>query len=62
MDNFWVAALWSLIPTVVLLGILFFLLRTVIRMDRSERRAYSKIQAEERAKRGLPPLPPIAGR
>ncbi|QAY60020.1 hypothetical protein ET475_08470 [Microbacterium protaetiae] len=60
MDNFWVAAVWSLIPTVVVLGLLIFILRSVVHMDRNERRTYAKVQAEERAKRGLPPTPPAA--
>ncbi len=34
----------------------FFILRNVIRMDRTERKAYARIEAEERAKRGLPPV------
>ncbi|GAA2982496.1 hypothetical protein JOD63_002495 [Microbacterium terrae] len=56
MENYWVAVLWSLLPTVVVSAIFFFVLRGVIRADRNERRAYSKIEAEERAKRGLPPV------
>lgn len=62
MDNFWVAAFWGLIPTVVVLGLFIFILRSVIHLDRNERRAYAKVEAEERAKRGLPPAPPVAGR
>jgi len=29
-------------------------LRGILRMDRSERSVYAKIEAEERAKRGMP--------
>lgn len=58
MDNFWVAAAWSLIPTIVVLGLLIFMLRSIVHMDRNERRTYAKVEAEERAKRGLPPKPP----
>ena len=44
------AVLFSLAPT-VLLGLLFwFIMRSVIRADRSERKAYAKVEAEERAK------------
>ncbi|MBM7505778.1 hypothetical protein ACFPER_01580 [Agromyces aurantiacus] len=51
MDDFWVNAIWSLAPT-VLIGLLFwFVMRAVVRADRSERDAYAKIEAEERAKR-----------
>jgi hypothetical protein len=55
MDNFWVAAFWSIIPTIVVLGLFLFILRAVVHMDRNERRVYAKIEAEERARRGLPP-------
>lgn len=48
-------AVWSLIPTVVI-GLFFWLvLRSIIRADRNERRAYQRIEDEERAKAGLPP-------
>ncbi|MEQ6896543.1 hypothetical protein [Microbacterium sp. KR10-403] len=60
MDNFWVAAAWSLIPTIVVLGLLIFMLRGIVHMDRNERRMYDQVEAEERAKRGLPPKPPVA--
>lgn len=55
MDPFWSAVVWSLLPTVVVLGLFVFILRSVLRMDRTERRTYAKIEAEERAKRGLAP-------
>ncbi|MBN9176661.1 MAG: hypothetical protein J0I43_04745 [Microbacterium sp.] len=55
MDSYWAAVIWSLLPTVVVLGLFIFVLRSILRMDRTERRAYSKIEAEERAKRGLAP-------
>jgi flagellar biosynthesis/type III secretory pathway M-ring protein FliF/YscJ len=54
MDNFWLNALWSVTPT-VLLGLLFwFIIRSILRSDRTERETYSRLEAEERAKRGLP--------
>lgn len=55
MDSYWAAVVWSLLPTVVVLALFVFVLRSILRMDRSERRAYARIEAEERAKRGLPP-------
>ncbi len=56
MDNdYWGAVIWSLAPTVVVLGLFIFVLRSILRMDRTERRVYSRIEAEERAKRGLAP-------
>ncbi len=56
MDSYWTAVVWSLLPTVVVLGLFVYVLRSILRMDRSERREYAKVEAEERAKRGLPPV------
>ena len=53
MDNFWINALWSITPTVIL-GLLFWLIiRSILRSDRTERETYARLEAEERAKRGL---------
>jgi flagellar biosynthesis/type III secretory pathway M-ring protein FliF/YscJ len=60
MDNFWLNALWSVTPT-ALLGVLFWLIiRSILRADRTEREAYARIEAEERAKRSLPADKPSA--
>ncbi|MEZ3160312.1 hypothetical protein AB1K54_07145 [Microbacterium sp. BWT-B31] len=56
MDDFWLAVMWSLLPTVVVSAIFFFVLRSIVRADRTERREYARIEAEERAKRGLAPV------
>ena len=49
-QDFWGNALYSVTPT-ILVGLLFwFILRAVIRADRTERTAYSKIESEERAR------------
>jgi len=53
--DFWAAAFWTLLPTVLVSLIFFFVLRSIVRADRTERRVYAKVDAEERAKRGLPP-------
>lgn len=54
MDNFWFNAFYSIVPT-VFLGVLFWLIiRSMLRGDRTEREVYARIEAEERAKRGLP--------
>ncbi len=58
--DYWVAAFWTILPTVVVLGIFVFVVRSVMRADRTERRVYAKIEAQERAKRGLPPATPDA--
>jgi hypothetical protein len=62
MENFWVAAFWSILPTIVVTGAFFFIFRSIVRMDRTERRVHARIEAEERAKRGLPPLPAASDR
>ncbi|GAA1664171.1 hypothetical protein GCM10009807_05390 [Microbacterium lacus] len=62
MDDYWVAVFWSLLPTVVVSGLFFFILRSILRADRTERRVYARIEAEERAKRGLPPEPATSER
>jgi hypothetical protein len=55
MDDYWAAVLWSLLPTVVVSAIFFFVLRGIIRADRTERREYARIEAQERKRLGLPP-------
>ena len=47
------AVFWALLPTVVVSILFFYILRSIIRADRTERRAYDRIEAEQRAKRGL---------
>ncbi|AZS35645.1 hypothetical protein CVS47_00240 [Microbacterium lemovicicum] len=59
-SSFWAAVFWSLVPTAVVSTLFFWILRSIIRSDRTERRIYARIQAEERAKRGLPPVPASA--
>ena len=54
MENYWEAVLWSLLPTVVVSVVFFYIVRSVIRMDRTERRAYARIEAQERTRRGMP--------
>ena len=56
MDSYWTAVLWSLLPTVVVSFLFFFVLRSILRLDRTERKAYADVEARERAKRGMPPL------
>ncbi|MFH8251542.1 hypothetical protein ACH3VR_14315 [Microbacterium sp. B2969] len=55
MDEYWTAVFWTLLPTVVVTIIFFWVLRSILRADRTERRTYARIEAEQRAKRGLPP-------
>ena len=55
MDNFWLNALWSIIPTVLVGLVFFFVMRAIIRADRDERAAYTELEAAERSRLGLPP-------
>ena len=52
------AVFWALLPTVVVSVLFFYILRSILRADRTERRAYDRIEAEQRAKRGLPAVDP----
>lgn len=54
MDNFWFNVIYSVTPTIVIGLIFWFIMRAIIRADRNERSSYSKIEREERLKRGLP--------
>ena len=54
-QEFWANALYSVTPTIAVGLIFWFVLRAIIRSDRTERSAYAKIEAEERTKAGLPP-------
>lgn len=55
MENFWLAAAWSILPTIGVSVVFFFVLRGILRFDRTERKVHARIEAEERAARGLPP-------
>jgi flagellar biosynthesis/type III secretory pathway M-ring protein FliF/YscJ len=57
MDNYWLNALWSIIPTVLVGVIFWFVMRAIIRADRDERAAYADLEAAERSRLGLPPAP-----
>ncbi|HAM26911.1 MAG TPA: hypothetical protein DCP11_09490 [Microbacteriaceae bacterium] len=50
MQNFWGNALFSVTPT-ILVGLIFWLvMRSILRADRTERKVYAQIEAEERAR------------
>jgi hypothetical protein len=55
VDSFWVSAAWAILPTIVVLGVFIVVLRGILRFDRTERKVHARIEAEERAARGLPP-------
>lgn len=55
VENFWVAAAWSLLPTIAVSVVFVIVLRGILRFDRTERKVHAQVEAEERAARGLPP-------
>jgi hypothetical protein len=52
-QDFWSNALFSVTPTILVGLIFWFAMRAIIRADRTERKAYAKIEAEERARWSL---------
>ncbi|TFD81230.1 hypothetical protein E3T54_02135 [Cryobacterium sp. Sr8] len=50
MEDFWFNAIYSVAPTLGVGLIFWFIMRAIIRSDRTERKAYARIEAEERAK------------
>ncbi len=48
--DLWGGIIWSVAPTIVVGLIFWFVMRMVVRADRDERRAYARIEAEERAR------------
>lgn len=50
LDNFWANAAYSLAPTVLVGLVFWFIMRAIIRADRTERKVYAEIEAQERAK------------
>ena len=51
LENFWANAAFSVTPT-ILVGIIFWIvMRSILRADRTERKVYSDMEAEERARR-----------
>ena len=53
-QDFWSNALFSVTPTILVGLIFWFAMRAIVRADRTERKAYARIEAEERAKLGMP--------
>ena len=50
-SSVWGNIVFALAPTVCLGLIFWFVMRSILRADRTERKVYAKIEAEERAKR-----------
>lgn len=49
--DFWGNAIFSVVPTIALGLVFWFVMRTIIRGDRTERAEYARMEAEERARR-----------
>ena len=43
IENWWLNALWSVSPTILLGLVFWFIIRVIVRADRAERRAYAQI-------------------
>lgn len=50
MNDYLWNAVWSVTPTIGVGLIFWFVVRAILRSDRTEREVYAKIEAEERAK------------
>jgi hypothetical protein len=46
----WGGIIWSVAPTICLGLIFWYIMRSILRADRTERKVYAQIEAEERAK------------
>ncbi|MFJ4044193.1 hypothetical protein ACIPV2_00425 [Microbacterium sp. NPDC089987] len=51
LDDLWINALWSIIPTLAISAVFWFVLRGILRADRNERAAYARIEKDLRAER-----------
>lgn len=49
--DFWGNAIFSVIPTIALGLVFWFIMRAIVRADRNERKVYAQMEAEERARR-----------
>ena len=55
IQDFWGNAIFSVVPTILIGLIFWFIMRSILRADSIERDTLKKYEAEERARRGLPP-------
>ena len=46
----WGAGLWALVPTICVALLFWFVMRAILRADRTERAAQARIEAEEDAR------------
>ena len=57
MDSFWDNWVIVLLPTILVGLVFWFIMRAVMHADRTERRVYAAIEAEERKRLGQPAPP-----
>ncbi|GGD76236.1 hypothetical protein [Microbacterium murale] len=62
LDDYWTNVIWSLIPTIGVSAVFWFVLRAIIRADRDERKARARIEKELRAEREKAGLQSTAGK
>lgn len=55
ITDFWANAVYSVTPTIIIGLIFWFVMRAILRADRTERQELGKYEREERARRGLAP-------
>ncbi len=55
ITDFWANAAFSVTPTIIIGLIFWFVMRAILRADRTERSELDKYEREERARRGLDP-------
>jgi cytochrome c-type biogenesis protein CcmH/NrfF len=48
--EYWSNAIFSVVPTIAVGVIFWFVMAAIMRSDRTERNSYAKIEAQERAK------------
>lgn len=56
-QDFWSNAIYSVAPTILVGLVFWFIIRAILRADGTERKARARIEAEERAKLGMPAAP-----
>lgn len=49
-EEYWANAIYSVIPTLIVGLIFWFTMRAILRADRTERKVYADIEAQERAR------------
>jgi flagellar biosynthesis/type III secretory pathway M-ring protein FliF/YscJ len=53
-NSLWNNAFFSVMPTILVGLIFWFIMRAIVRADRTERKVQAKVEAEERARLGQP--------